>query len=75
MTTTDTVKPTRTRRAPATPSNAQTDQAFDLARQLSLTGLAPLIEQVCADATTTRATYPGFLAAALQVEGVCPRFG
>lgn len=68
MTTTTTTRPARSRKAPPGPAISQADHAFDLARQLSLTGLAPLIEAVCAEATTTRATYPGFLAGALQVE-------
>lgn len=68
MTATTTTRPTRSRKAPPGSAITEADHAFDLARQLSLTGLAPLIEQVCTDATTARATYPGFLAGALQVE-------
>ncbi|MHB1165278.1 MAG: IS21-like element helper ATPase IstB [Candidatus Nanopelagicales bacterium] len=67
-TTTATAAKARRRRAPVSPSTAETALAHDLARQLSLTGLAPVIGQACADATIARATYPGFLAAALQVE-------
>ena len=49
-------------------ADADTIRAASLARGLSLTGLAPAIGKVSADASTARATYPGFLADALQVE-------
>lgn len=58
----------RSRKAAGGAADADTIRAAALARGLSLTGLAPAIGQVSADASTARATYPGFLADALQVE-------
>jgi len=56
------------RKATGGAADADTIRACALARGLSLTGLAPTIGKVTADASTARATYPGFLADALQVE-------
>lgn len=42
--------------------------AFDACRQLSLTGLAPELDDLCATAIKRRLTYPAFLAEALRVE-------
>ena len=58
----------RSRKAAGGAADADTIRAAALARGLSLTGLAPAIGKVSADASTVRATYPGFLADALQVE-------
>ena len=58
----------RGRKAAGGAADADTIRAAALARGLSLTGLAPAIGKVSADASTARATYPRFLADALQVE-------
>ena len=58
----------RSRKVAGGAADADTIRAAALARGLSLTGLAPAIGKVSADASTMRATYPGFLADALQVE-------
>lgn len=59
---------TRIRKTPTGPMIGESDHAYDLARQLNLTGLAPEIEQVCVNATSSRLTYPAFLTTALQIE-------
>jgi DNA replication protein DnaC len=45
-----------------------TAAAFDACRELALTGVAPGLEQLCADATKRRLTYPAFLTEVLRVE-------
>lgn len=42
--------------------------AADACRQLALTGLAPTLPDLCADATRRRISHPAFLTEALQVE-------
>ena len=42
--------------------------AVDACRQLALTGLAPALADLCADAARRRISHPTFLAEALQVE-------
>ncbi len=42
--------------------------AADACRQLALTGLAPALLDLCADATRRRISHPAFLTEALQVE-------
>jgi len=45
-----------------------TEIAADVCRQLALTGLAPTLSDLCADATRRRISHPAFLTEALQVE-------
>ncbi len=65
---TTTIRTPRAHKRGASAPSGETEHVFALARQLSLTGLAPAIGQVCADATDARLTYPAFLGSALQVE-------
>ena len=45
-----------------------TQIAADACRQLALTGLAPALDELCADATRRRVSHPTFLTEALQIE-------
>jgi DNA replication protein DnaC len=45
-----------------------TEIAVDACRQLALTGLAPVLDELCNDATRRRVSHPKFLAEALQIE-------
>ena len=45
-----------------------TDHAEQACRQLNLTGLAPALEELCADTTRRRVSHPKFLTEALQIE-------
>jgi DNA replication protein DnaC len=51
-----------------TTDTTTTTAAADACRDLNLTGLAPLVEDLCTRAITQRSTYPAFLADALRVE-------
>ncbi len=53
-----------TKQATITPAEI----AVDACRQLALTGLAPTLPDLCADATRRRISHPAFLTEALQVE-------
>ena len=60
-------KPARTSVQPDL-DGSETAAAILACQQLNLTGLAPLIEQFCADAHTNRLSYPAAIADALEIE-------